>query len=341
MRRHQRSTAAALLVLSFVIVVWANTRPGFDPYGWLVWGHQTIVGSLDTNAAPSWKPLPYLFTVPFALFGHYQVWLWMIASLAISLSGVVFAGRIAYRLVGAAPERRWAGFVAAAFAGLGVLGLTDGVQGYWHYLLSAQSDPMIVALCLGAIDCHLSGRPRWAFTLGALASLGRPEVWPFLGLYVIWAWRAIPSMRRLIVVGIGLPPGPVVRDSGADFTQPVRRRVQCDGLWPRASQRQDLRNRAPVPRPARRTDSRSSRWRGGVRGVATGSDDHRPGSRRRRLGRARDRIRAPRLAGPAALHVRGGRGDGRDLRPSESGGYSRARPPSPGWPPGAQSRWLS
>ena len=63
---------------------------------------------------------------------------------------------------------------------------------------------MIVALCLGAIDCQLSGRPRWAFALGALASLGRPEVWPFLGLYVIWAWRAVPSMRRLIVVGIAL-----------------------------------------------------------------------------------------------------------------------------------------
>ncbi len=205
MRQHPWWSIGVLLVLiSSVIVVWADTRPGFDPYGWLVWGHQTIIGSLDTNAAPSWKPLPYLFTVPFALFGHYQVWLWMIASLTISLSGVVFAGRIAYRLVGAAPQRRWAAIVAAGFAGLGVLGLTDGVQGYWHYLLSAQSDPMIVALCLGAIDCHLSGRPRWAFTLGALASLGRPEVWPFLGLYVIWAWRTIPSMRRMIVVGIGL-----------------------------------------------------------------------------------------------------------------------------------------
>ena len=25
-----------------VLVVWARTRPGFDPYGWLVWGHQTL-----------------------------------------------------------------------------------------------------------------------------------------------------------------------------------------------------------------------------------------------------------------------------------------------------------
>ena len=113
----------------------------------------------------------------------------------------MFAGRIAYRLTGGrAPERPLGrDRRAAVFAGVGVLVITDGTQGYWHYLLSAQSDPMIVALCLGAIDCHLSGRPRWAFALGALASLGRPEVWPFLGLYVIWAWRAIPSMRRLIV----------------------------------------------------------------------------------------------------------------------------------------------
>ena len=190
----------ALVAVSTVILLWARTRPGFDPYGWLVWGHQTVAGNLDTNAAPSWKPLPYLFTVPYGLFGHYQQWLWMITSLAVSLSGAIFAGRIAYRLTGAGPERRYAAIVAAAFAGLGLLGISD----YWHYMLSAQSDPMIVALCLAAVDCHLSGRPRWAFVLGALAALGRPEVWLFLGLYSIWAWRAIPSMRWLIVTGIVL-----------------------------------------------------------------------------------------------------------------------------------------
>jgi len=193
------ATGIVIFLLSAVIVVLARTRPGFDPYGWLVWGHQTLTLSLDTNAAPSWKPLPYLFTVPYAVFGHYQVWLWMITSLAVSLGGVVFAGRIAYRLTGGGSgERRYPAIVAAVFAGLGVLGIAD----YGHYLLSAQSDPMIVALCLGAIDCWLSGRPRWAFALGVLASLGRPEVWPFLAVYAIWAWRAIPSMRRLIVGGV-------------------------------------------------------------------------------------------------------------------------------------------
>ncbi|MGI9184510.1 MAG: hypothetical protein ACR2GZ_06015 [Solirubrobacteraceae bacterium] len=191
------TTTIGLIVLSAVIVFWADTRPGFDPYGWLVWGHQTTTLSLDTNAAPSWKPLPWVFTVPSALAGHYQLRLWMITSVAISLSAVVFAARIAYRLTDAPAERRWAGLVAGAFAGIAVL----GIQNYAHYVLSAQSDPMIVSLCLGAIDCHLSGRPRTAFLLGTLASLGRPEVWPFLGLYSIWAWRTVPRSRVLLVAG--------------------------------------------------------------------------------------------------------------------------------------------
>jgi hypothetical protein len=196
-RRPEPLIAIAVLLLATLFVVWARTRPGYDPYGWLVWGRQTLKGALDTNAAPSWKPLPYLFTLPYALFGHYQLWLWMITSVAISLSGVVFAARIAYRLTGAPPERRWAAYVAGAFAGLALLGITD----YFHYVLSAQSDPLITSLCLGAIDCHLSRRPRWAFALLVLASLGRPEVWPFIAAYAIWAWLRVPPMRWLVVAG--------------------------------------------------------------------------------------------------------------------------------------------
>lgn len=204
---HRRSVAlahpavlvgAVLLVASAALLLWAGTRPSFDAYGWLVWGRKTIDGALDTNAAPSWKPLPYLLTVPFALAGRFQVWLWMWASTAISLSGVVFAARIAHRLTAAPPERRYAGLAAGAFAGVALLGIQD----LSHYLLSAQSDPMIVALCLGAVDAHLSGRPRLAFALGVLGALGRPEVWPFLGLYGVWGWRRIPAMRREILAGV-------------------------------------------------------------------------------------------------------------------------------------------
>jgi len=190
--------AGGLLVLSLAIVVWARTRPGFDPYGWLVWGHQTLFGSLNTNAAPSWKPLPYLFTLPFALFGHYELWLWMITCVAVSLAGAVWAGRIVHRLTPGTGGVRYAGIAAGVFAGLALLGIRD----WWHYMLSAQSDTMIAALCLGAIDCHLSRRPRLAFLLGGLAALGRPEVWPFLGLYVIWCWLRVPSMRWVLIAGV-------------------------------------------------------------------------------------------------------------------------------------------
>jgi len=193
-------SAVGLLVVSLLILLWAKTRPGFDPYGWLVWGRQTVAGNLDTNAAPSWKPLPYLFTAPYGLFGHYQLWLWMVTSLAVSLAGAVFAGRIAFRLTPHDPDRGYAAWVAAGFAGAGYFGISS----YWHYMLSAQSDPMIVALCLAAIDCHLHGRYRWAWVLGGLAALGRPEVWLFLGVYSLWAWLRVKSMRWLIVVGIVL-----------------------------------------------------------------------------------------------------------------------------------------
>ncbi len=228
--------AGALVIFSVVVVLVAGTRPGYDPYGWLVWGYQTLHASLNLGGAPSWKPFAYLFTVPYSLFGHYALWLWMVTAVASSLAGSIFAGRIAYRVIATSspmgssasrgtvrdsssatsppmgssasggtvrdsssatsPERRSAAIAGAIFAGLALLGIQD----YMHYVLSVQSDPMLVSVCLAAIDCHLSGHPRWTFVLLALASLGRPEAWPFTGLYAIWAWRTIPAMRWLIGV---------------------------------------------------------------------------------------------------------------------------------------------
>jgi hypothetical protein len=195
-------TAVVVLVAALLVVLWARTRPGYDPYGWLVWGHLTIHGQLDTNGAPSWKPLPFIFTVPYALIGHRALWLWMVTSVAISLSGLIFAARIAYKLTAPPPERRWVGWIAGAFAAVALLGIRD----YTHFILSAQSDTMIVSLCLGAIDCHLYGRPRWAFAFAVLAGLGRPEVWPLLFLYAVWAWRKVPAMRWMVGVGLASIP---------------------------------------------------------------------------------------------------------------------------------------
>ena len=77
-------------------------RPASDAYGWLVWGYQTVHVSLDLGGAPSWKPLTYLFTVPFALFGHYEIWLWMFFSAAVALAGAGVC-RMVTTAVGPAP----------------------------------------------------------------------------------------------------------------------------------------------------------------------------------------------------------------------------------------------
>src|ERR1022692_776437 len=130
--------AVALVLASIAFVVLTGMRPGYDSFGWLVWGRQALHWNLDTNGAPSWKPLTFLFTLPLALAGRSQLWLWMVTEVAVSLSGSVFAGRIAYRLTGPCPQRRYAPMAAAAFAGLGVLGINN----YWHFILIANCDPI-------------------------------------------------------------------------------------------------------------------------------------------------------------------------------------------------------
>jgi hypothetical protein len=199
-------TAAGLLLVSLLILLYARTRPGYDPYGWLVWGKLTVHLGLDTNGAPSWKPMPFLFTVPYAVVGHYALWLWMVTSVAISLSGVIFAWRIAFRLTYSRPERRYASYVAGLCAAGFLFAMQDPVGNfnYTHYLLSSESDTMIVALCLLAIDLHLSGHHKAAFWIWWLGSLGRPEVWPFYGLAGLWLWRYVPSYRRWLYASVVL-----------------------------------------------------------------------------------------------------------------------------------------
>jgi hypothetical protein len=196
------AVALALTLVSIGFVAWTRMQPEYDAYGWLDWGRQALHGNLNTNGAPSWKPLTFIFTFPYALAGSAQPWLWMVTAVAAALSAGVFAARIAYRLSGPCPDRPYAPYVAAAFAGVGVL----GIGGFWPQVLISSSDPMIVALCLAAIDCHLHGRGRWAFAALVLAALGRPEAWLFTGLYGVWMWRVDPRGRALVVAGLALVP---------------------------------------------------------------------------------------------------------------------------------------
>ena len=215
-RRRVWWIVGALIVAISAGVVWgAGTRPGYDPYGWLTWGYQSIHGSLDLGGAPSWKPLPLLFDVPYALAGRDALWLWMVTSVAVSLAGSIFAGRIAFAIVDSAAGGRWSGrwargpaIAAALFAGLGMYGIQDNINGtldsYMHYLLSVQSDPMIVTFVLAAIDLHMQRHRRWVLVMLGLAALGRPEVWPALGLYMLWCFVRRRDLRGFIVIEIAV-----------------------------------------------------------------------------------------------------------------------------------------
>jgi len=195
--------AAAAIVGAIVFVAATGMRPGFDPFGWMVWGHQVLHGSLNTSGAPSWKPLTFLFTLPYALFGHTQVWLWSVTSVTGTIAAGVFAGRVAYQLTGPVlPSRRFAPFVAGAFAGVAVM----GIQTWPHLVLIANSDPLVVALLLAAIDAHLCGHRRWAFAAIILASLDRPETWAFAALYGAWLFWTDRRARIGVVLALLLIP---------------------------------------------------------------------------------------------------------------------------------------
>lgn len=184
----------ACLLAGLVSVLVLPSVPSFDPFAWIVWGREVYHLDLHTNGGPSWKPFPVLFTTAFSGFGGVAPKLWLVVARAGGLLALVLGFRLGTRLAG-----RWAGAVAVA-----ALILTEG----WLYdMARGPSEPLLVACVLWAIVAHVEGRRHWAFWLGVAASLIRPEVWPFLGLYAIWrgraeGWRA----RSEILVGVALIP---------------------------------------------------------------------------------------------------------------------------------------
>lgn len=172
------------------------STPTYDPWAWIIWGREILHLDLVTTDGPSWKPLPAFFTVPFALFGGAAPWLWLVAARAGALLGIVFAFRIARRLAGP----------IAGGAAAGALVLAP-----WYFKNAAlgNSEGLMAAAVLGAIDRHLAGRFRQAFVLGVAAALLRPEAWPFFGLYGAWLlWRE--RRRALVLVGAGFASLPVL-----------------------------------------------------------------------------------------------------------------------------------
>jgi hypothetical protein len=201
-----------VLALGALLAVLCRARPAYDAFGWLVWGRQTLHGDLNLNGAPSWKPLTFIFTLPYALTGrNVALWMWIITACAGAVTAPLMAGRIAFRLSPRGEGRMpaWlppllaALFAAGATATMTVAAKSTPLSmGLLRQVLIVTSDPLVLALWLGAVDFHISRRYGWALGLLWLVALGRPEAWLFLGGYALWLWLTAPRLRRWVALAV-------------------------------------------------------------------------------------------------------------------------------------------
>jgi hypothetical protein len=76
------------------------------------------------------------------------------------------------------------------------------VDGMLRYVAEGYSEPVVVALLLGAVLAALERRPGVALAALTGAALIRPETWPLLVLYGVWCWRAQPQLRVWLGVAV-------------------------------------------------------------------------------------------------------------------------------------------
>jgi hypothetical protein len=181
----------ALATLSLVL----PSVPTYDPWAWLIWGREIAHFDLVTTTGPSWKPLPVLFTIPFSFAGDDGApLLWIV----VARAGGILAYAMAYRL-----GARLAGPIAGLIAACSLFLADEFIRNFAR----GNSEGILVALCLWAIERHLDGRRRDAFLLGVAAALLRPEVWPFIalyGLYLIWLDRRVKTIALVLGSGFAL-----------------------------------------------------------------------------------------------------------------------------------------
>jgi hypothetical protein len=199
---------AALILGALVLSAASLALPwalAFDPQMWLVWGRDITRLTLDTRAGPSWKPGPVLLTAPLSVLGGAAPALWLVVARTGALLALAGAWTLARRIAGP-----WAGAAAAGAMALSPWWLPNAALG--------NSEGILAASALWGVVAHLDGRRRAAVALALVAALLRPEAWPFLIGYGVWAWRADPRTRPMVALAAVAVPvlwfGPDVTGGG-------------------------------------------------------------------------------------------------------------------------------
>ncbi|MFL5866120.1 MAG: hypothetical protein ACJ766_03370, partial [Thermoleophilaceae bacterium] len=225
MKRRGLIAAAACVGLAAASLL-IPSAPTTDPWGWIVWGREIAHVRLQTaiGGAPSWKPLPALFTTPFSVFGGAAPDLWLLTARAGGLLGVLAAYRLASRLGGPA---------AGVLAAIGLVLSANWIRTFLH----GYAEPFAIAMLLWAVDRHWSGRSRQALLLLLGVSLVRPEAFALALLYGALAWRRgeLP-IWALALAAIAVPAlwlGPDWIGSGDPFHgSKVADAVEPQGIHP-------------------------------------------------------------------------------------------------------------
>jgi hypothetical protein len=190
-----RAGVAALVLAAVSLVL--PYHPVYDPWAWLIWGRELMQGGLETAAGPSWKPLPVLICAPLSLLGDAAPAGWLLVARAGWLCAPLLAGLLTARLAGEETGRwRWGGAALAA----GSVALTaDSFTPPLRQFTGGLSEPLLVALVLGAVWAALDDRRGVVLALGTAAALLRPEAWPFLALWAFYATRERPRLRAAAI----------------------------------------------------------------------------------------------------------------------------------------------
>jgi hypothetical protein len=226
--RRPRAAVLALVPALAALSLLLPYGPGFDPWAWLIWGREIAGGDLDTAGGASWKPGPVLLTTPFSLLGDLAPELWLWVARCGWLTALALAGRLAWRLTRERGSAREAA-AAAGIAAVGLLLLADAFTPWLRQAAIGLSEPLLVALILGAIEAQLSRRRGLALGLAVGAALLRPEAWPLLALFALWLWRRRELPRPAVAAALLAVPllwlVPDLLGSGSPLTGAERARA--------------------------------------------------------------------------------------------------------------------